>query len=180
MPPLGRTHRCAQFHNEILSVGTGSVSAGAISAHRSLPKERPMTQALAAIQRARHRAGHRQPGHPVRRRRAAGSLSTSKSSFPLNRCCAILSGGAGVSVPLSLELRRRWPGTPGPWSRRRSPSSPCPFSPRATAATWKARPRSRGLPAPLFHPGGLLPGSAAAGLIAGPPGERRKRTAPAG
>ncbi len=26
--------------------------------------------------------------------------------FPLTRCCAILSGGAGVSVPLSLELRR--------------------------------------------------------------------------
>jgi len=26
--------------------------------------------------------------------------------FPLGTCCAILSGGAGVSVPLSLELRR--------------------------------------------------------------------------
>lgn len=29
-----------------------------------------------------------------------------KKLFPLGECCAILSGGAGVSVPLSLDLRR--------------------------------------------------------------------------
>ncbi len=34
--------------------------------------------------------------------------------FPLNRCCAILSGGAGVSVPLSLALRREISRHPGP------------------------------------------------------------------
>ena len=31
-----------------------------------------------------------------------------KKLFALDRCCAILSGGAGVSAPLSLALRRQW------------------------------------------------------------------------
>jgi hypothetical protein len=37
-----------------------------------------------------------------------------KKLFPLNRCCAILSGGAGVSVPLSLRLRQALARHPGP------------------------------------------------------------------
>ncbi len=34
--------------------------------------------------------------------------------FPLDRCCAILSGGAGVSVPLSLALRQQIARHPSP------------------------------------------------------------------
>lgn len=37
-----------------------------------------------------------------------------KKLFPLNSCCAILSGGAGVSVPLSLALSRMLARHPGP------------------------------------------------------------------
>ena len=47
-----------------------------------------------------------------------------KKLLPLGPHCAILSGGAGVSVPLSQGLRRVWNATPAPWTRRRSSSSP--------------------------------------------------------
>jgi hypothetical protein len=41
-------------------------------------------------------------------------IFTVNKLFPLGRGCAILSGGAGVSVPLSLALRRQMTRHPGP------------------------------------------------------------------
>ncbi len=41
-------------------------------------------------------------------------IFTVNKLFPLDRCCAILSGGAGVSVPLSLALRQQIARHPSP------------------------------------------------------------------